>query len=171
MENDLELSRQQRAVTTDFRLIRWILVLASILFLIGIFTPMITLTKFFVVSHSLSVISAIWELLTSGKLILFVLISIFSIVFPVLKIAMLFKLISNKPQTTAREKRYLHLMHEYGRWAMLDVLVVAILIVTVKLGVIASIQVHFGLYIFSAAVLLIMYATHKVVELLTSPNP
>ena len=56
-------------------------------------------------------------------------------------------------------------MHEYGRWAMLDVMVVAVLIVTVKLGAIASIQVHYGLYVFGAAVMLIMLITHRVVKL------
>ena len=56
-------------------------------------------------------------------------------------------------------------MHEYGRWTMLDVMVVAMLIVTVKLGVIASIQVHVGLYLFGLAVLLLMFITSKVSKL------
>ena len=61
-------------------------------------------------------------------------------------------------------------MHEYGRWAMLDVMVVAILIVSVKLGAIASIQVHAGLYIFGIAVLLIMFITQQVVSMNTGDN-
>jgi paraquat-inducible protein A len=56
-------------------------------------------------------------------------------------------------------------MHRYGRWAMLDVMVVAVLIMTVKLGAIASIQVHYGLYVFGAAVLIIMLITGYVVRL------
>jgi paraquat-inducible protein A len=55
-------------------------------------------------------------------------------------------------------------MHEYGRWAMLDVMVVAVLIMTVKLGAVASIHIHSGLYIFAAAVLLIMFLTQQVVK-------
>ena len=61
-------------------------------------------------------------------------------------------------------------MHEYGRWAMLDVMVVAVLIVTVKLGALASIEIHPGLYIFGTAVLLIMFATQQVVSLLATEN-
>ena len=57
-------------------------------------------------------------------------------------------------------------MHDYGRWAMLDVMVVAMLIVTVKLGAIASIQIHPGLYVFGAAVLLIMLITQLTVSTL-----
>lgn len=55
-------------------------------------------------------------------------------------------------------------MHEYGRWAMLDVLVVAILIVAVKLGTIASLKIHYGLYVFGTAVLLIMLITSRVIR-------
>jgi paraquat-inducible protein A len=46
---------------------------------------------------------------------------------------------------------------------MLDVMVVAVMIVTIKLGVVAQIEIHPGLYLFGAAVLLIMYITHRVV--------
>jgi len=45
---------------------------------------------------------------------------------------------------------------------MLDVFVVALLIVTVKLEAIASIEIHSGLYVFGAAVLLIMLITHQI---------
>ena len=42
---------------------------------------------------------------------------------------------------------------------MLDVFVAAVLIASVKLGSLASIELHFGLYCFAASVLLIMLAT------------
>ena len=140
------------------------LAVATILFLIGIFLPMITLTKFYIAKNSFSIISGLVELLKDGKIILFILIAGFSIVFPILKIGVLFKMLMAKSMSDAKLKKYLHLMHEYGRWAMLDVMVVAILIVTVKLGAIASINVHIGLYVFGAAVLLIMLVTHYSVK-------
>ena len=77
----------------------------------------------------------------------------------------LFRLVSPTTDSGPTTQRYLRLMHEYGRWAMLDVLVVAILVVTVKLGAIASIEVHYGLFTFGAAVLLIMFVTNRVVKL------
>jgi paraquat-inducible protein A len=43
-------------------------------------------------------------------------------------------------------------------------MVVAVLIMTVKLGAVASIQIHAGLYIFAIAVLLIMFLTQQVVK-------
>jgi len=137
---------------------------ATLLFLIGIFLPMMTLTKFYFAKNSFSIVSGLIELISDRKIVLFIVIGVFSIVFPILKIAVLARMLVAKSLTDIKLKSYLHLMHEYGRWAMLDVMVVAILIVTVKLGAIASIKVHAGLYIFGAAVLLIMFITHYSVK-------
>ncbi len=144
--------------------LRWLLMLATFLFVLGIFLPMITISKFIIVKNSFSVISGVIELLRNGQILLFIIVAGFSIVLPIMKIKVLFKLLSQKAMDNPKIKRYLHLMHEYGRWAMLDVMVVAVLIVTVKLGAIASIKVHFGLFVFGAAVLLIMLITNKVVR-------
>ncbi|WP_372832722.1 paraquat-inducible protein A [Pontibacterium sp.] len=146
---------------------RWLLILATGLFVAGICLPMITISKFIVVTNSFSVISGVLELLSNGQVLLFAVVACFSIVLPILKIGVLFKLLNAGSFQTPKMKRYLHLMHEYGRWAMLDVMVVAVLIVTVKLDAIASIEVHGGLYVFGASVLLIMLITNKVVQLTT----
>ena len=49
---------------------------------------------------------------------------------------------------------------------MLDVFVVAILLVTVKLGFIAGVEWHYGIYAFAMAILLPMYKTSQTVLLL-----
>ncbi len=116
-----------------------------------------------------SVVSGVIELLQNGHILLFVVVTVFSIILPIMKIRVLYKLLSQKETNNPKTKHYLHLMHEYGRWAMLDVMVVAVLIVTVKLGAIASIEVHFGLFVFGSAVALMMLITNKVV-LLTSKS-
>ena len=152
------------------RWLRWQLRLATVLFVFGIFLPMITISKFIIVKNSFSIVSGILELLRNGQLILFVVVAGFSIVMPVLKIRVLFKLLSKRAAKNPKANRYLHLMHEYGRWAMLDVMVVAVLIVTVKLGAIASIEVHSGLFVFGASVLLIMLITNKVVRLTSNSS-
>ncbi|EGG94777.1 Paraquat-inducible protein A [gamma proteobacterium IMCC1989] len=56
-------------------------------------------------------------------------------------------------------------MHDYGRWAMLDVMVVAVLIVASKLSVLASVEVHVGLYVFGLSVILVMLLTQRAVKL------
>jgi len=154
-----------KTLTAKTTKLRWLLLLTSFLLAAGFVMPMMTITQFILFEHSFSVVSGIWQLWQEGHLFLFFLIAIFSIVIPITKIALLFNLLHPNTTHPHRRKKLLHLMHDYGRWAMLDVMVVAILIVTVKLGVIATIQIHAGLYIFGIAVLLIMFITHQVVQI------
>jgi len=152
-------------VTNTSTQLRWLLVITSLLLIAGFVMPMMTITKFMMVSNSFSIMSGIWQLLQDGQFFIFIIVACFSIVLPLAKISLLFNLLHPNTTHPNQRKKLLQLMHDYGRWAMLDVMVVAILIVTVKLGAIASIQVHSGLYIFGLAVLLIMFITHQVVNM------
>jgi len=127
---------------------------------------MLTITQFLLIRNEFSVISGITELWKAQQYILFVVISLFSVVVPLAKLVLLFRLLNSHNLPSQGKIRLLHLMHDYGRWAMLDVMVVAMLIVTVKMGAIASITIHPGLYVFGAAVLLIMLATQMTVNTL-----
>jgi len=139
-----------------------ILTITSILFITGLFLPMMTLTKLLIFKDTISVASGIYTLLTKGHIFLFILVAGFSVVLPLLKLILLFQVLLHNQIKTQKQKRLLKLMHDYGRWGMLDVFVVALLIVTVKLEAIASIEIHSGLYVFGAAVLLIMLITHQI---------
>jgi len=147
------------------RKLRWLLLLASLLFVCGIVTPMLTVSQLIIISTTFSVLSGVLELFENGRIILFLLVTALSILLPAAKLWILYRLLSLSPQRNHRLQPLLKLMHDYGRWAMLDVMVVAILIVTVKLGTIASVEIHYGLYLFAAAVLLIMFITQRVVTL------
>ena len=48
---------------------------------------------------------------------------------------------------------------------MLDVFVVAVLVVAVKLGAIADVEMRYGLYAFATSVLLTMFITAQIVGL------
>ena len=151
--------------------LRWLLLFTSLLLAIGFVTPMMTLTELMFFTHSFSILSAIKQLWQEGHWLLAIIISLFSVIIPIVKILLLFNLLHPNTTHPERRKRLLHLMHDYGRWAMLDVMVVAVLIVTVKLGALASIQVHIGLYIFGLAVLLIMLITQQVVKHVNDDKP
>lgn len=152
------------------KLLRLFILVTTVIFVAGLVSPIMTISKFLVVSNTFSIVSGIHELLLNGRYFLFVLVGLFSVVLPMLKLYVLFCLTGDMTADPSRLRRYLHLMHSYGRWAMLDVMVVAILIVTVKLGVVASVEVHYGLYLFGAAVLLMSGITHWIVRLL-DPRP
>lgn len=138
------------------------LLLSTCLLLAGLYLPMLTLTKFLFIANSFSVISGILELLQRGHWFLFVLVGLFSVILPIVKILLLFLLLQLREVNSSRYIKTLKLMHDYGRWGMLDVMVVAVMIVAVKLDVIVEIELHAGLYLFAAAVLLIMYITHRL---------
>ena len=65
----------------------------------------------------------------------------------------------------AGSKKVLELIHRFGKWSMLDVFVVAILVVVVKLGAIADVEKHIGLYAYAASAILIMLITNMVVKI------
>ena len=146
-----------------------VLIVSTVLLVAGLFLPMLTITKLLMFNHSFSVLTGVYELWQNGHFLLFAIVAGFSIVMPFLKITVLFQLILHRQRKSPSFNRLLHLMHEYGRWAMLDVMVVAILIMTVKLGAIASIEVHSGLFVFGLSVLLIMFVTRRVVHLTRDP--
>lgn len=139
----------------------WALTLGTLSFALGISLPMLTISKLIVIRDSFSILTGLFDLVVSGQIVIFILVAAFSVVLPILKISTLYLLLSKKT-SGPRQKKILHIMHEYGRWAMLDVMIVAILVVTIKLGAIASIQVHSGLYVFGLGALLLMIVTGKI---------
>jgi paraquat-inducible protein A len=100
-----------------------------------------------------------------GEPLLFIIVFSFSILMPVWKMYLLYRLLHAKDGDNTQRYRQLHVLSFLGKWSMLDVFVVAILVVTVKLGAIASITVHFGIYLFTLAVLASMLLTHKIAAL------
>ena len=152
----------------EARRLRVLLGITSFFLGVGLVAPIITLKKFVLIEHTFSVLSGAIELLKGGKIFLFIVIAGFSIVLPLLKIGVLNKLLSVKENKAADLDKYLHWMHLYGKWSMLDVFVVAVLVVAVKLGAIVSVEMRFGLYLFAAAVISTMYVTARVVNLTNS---
>ncbi|MDT8281460.1 MAG: paraquat-inducible protein A [Gammaproteobacteria bacterium] len=153
---------------TEARWLIAILGMISLFLVTGLVTPVITLEKFMLVENTFSVLGGVIQLLQEEQFFLFLVITGFSIVIPLLKIAVLYKLLSARQDKTAKLDKYLHWMHVYGKWSMLDVFVVAVLVVVVKLGMVASVEMRFGLYAFAAAVILTMYVTARVVSLADS---
>ena len=150
---------------TQTRRLQILLAITFGIFIVGLITPIITMTKFVLLENTFSVLSGALGLLKEGQFFLFVVITGFSVVLPLLKMAVLYQLLSAKRQASAHLDRYLHWMHLFGKWSMLDVFVVAVLVVAVKLGAIASVEMRVGLYAFTAAVVLTMYITARVVSL------
>jgi len=92
-------------------------------------------------------------------------------VFPVAKLAYLLYLWNRKGYDLGRRHRLLQWLGRAGRWSMLDVFVVALLVVSVKLQWIADVEVRFGLYAFGASVLLTMLVHGRLTRLAATFHP
>lgn len=137
-------------------LVNLLLLLACALLALGLTLPLITVEKFYFFANTVSLLSAISQLWHGQEKSLAILLGGFSVVFPVVKLLLLF-LIWNLEDTESRQhRRNLKWLATYSKWSMLDVFVVALLVVTVKLGALAQAQVEFGLYAFAASVILTM---------------
>ena len=161
-DEDIIIARQYPGKARQLRLL---IAASSILLAIGLVAPIITLEKFLVIENTFSVLSGVMQLLKEGQWFLFFVISCFSIVLPVLKLGVLYLLVGNRLSANKRLHQYLHWMHLFGKWSMLDVFVVAILVVAVKLGVIAHVEMRYGLYAFATSVLMTMFITARIVFL------
>ena len=151
--------------STYRNLLLFLLFIAAIFLAVGLVTPIITLKKFIFIQNTFSIISGTWGLLKEGHLFLFFIISLFSIILPIFKIFFLANILYSTALTKSNTKKTLALLHRFGRWSMLDVFVVAILVVAVKLGAIADVEKHIGLYFYAASAILLMFIISRTMNL------
>lgn len=132
-----------------------LLLLASLASLvIGITAPLLTLEKLYFFENTVSLFSTIQELFHQKEWFLFAVIALFSLCVPIIKITGLVLILNAEHTKGSFFDKTLHVIEIIGKWSMLDVFVVALLLVSVKLGVLAKVEVHYGLYAFAASVLL-----------------
>lgn len=108
--------------------------------------------------HSSSILSGAWELLTSGAWFVGAVVLIFSVVLPVLKIGLLLDLCLLERTPRRHRAATYRLMEHLGRWSMMDVLLVALLVMFVKLGNIVEFQVGPAVWAFALCVAMTMVA-------------
>jgi len=137
-------------------LVNLLLLLALGLLVAGLRLPVLTLEKFYFFSNTVSLWSALTQLSQQREWGLVILLGLFSVLFPIIKLLWLFTLWNLEDAQGGRHRRHLHWLAVFARWSMLDVFVVALLVVTVKLGALAQARVELGVYAFAMSVLLTM---------------
>ena len=127
-------------------------------FVLGLTQPVIKLTRLYFWTDTHSIISILYALWAEDEAFLAAIIFIFSIVFPALKlvcIAMAGPLASLAPERQGRWFRHIGWL---GKWSMLDVLVLALLVFYAKAAQFAGASTLPGIYFFAASVFLTMAA-------------
>jgi paraquat-inducible protein A len=135
------------------------LIVALGLFVAGIFRPFTSVTKLWLFENQVSVFNGLVTLWKASEIFLFLILFVFTVLFPFIKInAMLVLWLKPTLPTDAAQQLFKFVAH-MGKWSMLDVFVVAILVLTVKSGGLASIKVQDGFFMFFASVLLTQFAS------------
>jgi len=132
---------------------------ALILFPAAISLPVIELSK---LGHTrpVTVWSGAVDLILGGQPAVGVLVFLCSVVVPVLKMVGILALDLGPPWRRMGARRVAHKAIDWiGRWSMLDILLIAILVAAIKIGNWATIHVGPGAAVFAALVVLSMLAS------------
>jgi paraquat-inducible protein A len=141
-----------------------LILLSSACLIAGLVLPVITLKELVFWKHTFSVLSGIQALWREGDWGLAVIIFLFSIIFPFIKLVMLLIVWYKKFEEKARQ-RLIYFIGQIGKWSMLDVFVISITIVITKTAKLIKAEPRPGIYIFGLSVLLAMAVTMWVERL------
>ena len=138
------------------------IVAATVCLVLGLTLPIMRLTRFYIWTDVHSLVSVVRELYVSGEIFLAAIICIFSVIFPFFKLLYLLALYSIRQVHPGRPGGFLNRMAWLGKWSMLDVLVLALLIFYAKATNLADATSMPGIYMFAAAVILTMIANSMI---------
>ncbi len=127
------------------------LLVALALLFWGLTLPILTLSKFWIFDNTVSIVSAIKSLYEAGEIFLATVLLLFSILFPIGKNLTMLAVFVRGGRLNLR---LLRVTAALGKWSMLDVFIVAILVASMKLGILAHASVMSALYFFAASVIL-----------------
>ena len=143
------------------------LLAAMACFVAGIFLPFTSVTKLWLFQNQISVYHGLIILWQAGELFLFLILFVFTICFPLVKLTAMLTLWLCPRVGAGHARNMFHFVSNMGKWSMLDVFVVAILVLTIKSSGIADIRVGDGFFLFFVSVMLTQFAslwTGKVVS-------
>ncbi|QNN22292.1 paraquat-inducible protein A [Planctomycetales bacterium ZRK34] len=132
---------------------------ALICYPLGVTLPVLKLERMGFVNEA-SIWAGSIEMLSQGQWFVGLIVLVCSVVIPVLKLAGLFVLAS-RPRMIGRhhQSRMYRWIEIAGRWGMIDVLLVALLVAAVKLGDLVEVHAGPGVAAFATCVLLSLLAS------------
>lgn len=125
--------------------------------------PFMTVLQFVWLSEEVSLFTGLIELIESGNFVLFLVLAVFCVAFPLAKLGVALALWFMA--LGARAEKLLGWMELLGKWSMLDVFVVALMVVALNLSLVTDVVIHAGLYLFTGAVILSMLLVQRITKL------
>jgi len=142
------------------KLIGFALLTSLCLLVVAWFLPIMTVTKLFVWSTKVSILDSTIGLWEESEYFVFAIVVLFSILFPLIKLLAGLHIWARIDATSAAAGRALGWLQWLGKWSMVDVFVVALVVVAIKVSLVSGVAVHAGVYVFSGAVGLSIVAMH-----------
>ena len=126
--------------------------------------PAVSVTSFVLFGATYSIIDGVFGFWADGRYGLFALVFPFSVVLPLGKVLIgLWAWLAAAPGGTLPE-RMLRAAAWASRWSMLDVFIVALLVVALEGSLLTTADIHAGLVLFAAGVVVSTIATHRLVR-------
>ena len=142
-------------------MVRVLLILSMLFLPLGLTLPVLETTRLWVFKDSYSLLDAVQALFEAGEIALAILIALFSLVTPALKLIAVSLLHICPP--TDYEAALPRWIERLGKWSLTDVLVIAILIV-IWSGTGLQLAVQPGLWFFAGSAVMTMSASGLVVR-------
>lgn len=132
---------------------------ALLLYPLALYLPVMQIERLGYESHA-SICSGTIALLAEGHLFVGLAVLLFSVIAPVAKLALIFALCTGQRLIARQDRaRAYRLIEIIGRWGMVDVLLVAILVAVVKLGDLVVVTPGPGVALFGIVVILSLLAS------------
>ncbi len=130
-----------------------LLVGSAVALALGLLLPVVRVDRFFFLTDRVSIVQGIGALISEGEILIGAVVLLFSAVFPMVKLALALVLWGWTDVRAHRFERLARRLEWLGKWSMVDVLVVALLVFSVKATGLANATSQAGLYFFCGAVL------------------
>lgn len=138
-----------------------LLIVALGLFLAGMFRPFTAVTKLWIFENEVSVIGGMGALWNDGEIFLFLVLTVFTVLFPAVKILALLAIWVVPGLDRDSAQRFYRFVSNLGKWSMLDVFVVALLVILMRSGGVAHIEIKDGMVLFTCSVILTQFAAFR----------
>ena len=166
MHNNEAESQKIRHVHKQWNgLVYSLLIISTISLILAFLAPLFSVNKLWIFADTITLASSIVSLFTSGNYLLGLIVGLFAVVFPIVKLGSLYWLWTFSTVKTVKQN--LSWLAAISKWAMLDVFVIALMVVAIKLGAVMEVELHFGLFFFIAAVILSKVTVRMIDRILT----
>lgn len=138
------------------------LILAGLSLPLGIWLPMLEARRLVFFREAYSLFDVAQSLVRAEAWLLAVIVIVFSMVFPVAKLAVLVWLHADRGAQPSR--RALYWIEMLGKWTMMDVLIAALFVFTIGQGGLSSLGEQPGIWFFTFAALMLMLASGRIAK-------